>query len=65
VHRYDFPNACIEIPREEVARTSARLLASVPIVDLSIQDPPIEEVIGRAFEDGGETPVETGEGNEA
>jgi ABC-2 type transport system ATP-binding protein len=63
VHRYEFPNACLEIPREDVARTSARLLAAVPIVDLSIQDPPIEEVIGRAFEDGGEAPADSGEGN--
>jgi ABC-2 type transport system ATP-binding protein len=45
------PNATLEVPREEVMAASARLLASLNVADLSIQDPPIEEVIRRAFED--------------
>jgi ABC-type uncharacterized transport system ATPase subunit len=32
-----------------VAAVSARLLASVPVADLSIEDPPIEEVIRKVF----------------
>jgi ABC-2 type transport system ATP-binding protein len=47
-----FPHAILEVPRERVAELSARLLAALPVVDLSIQDPPIEEVIGLAFRDG-------------
>lgn len=44
-----FPRAVLEVPREEIARTSAALLAALPVVDLAIKEPPIEEVIGRAF----------------
>ncbi|HEX5435816.1 MAG TPA: ATP-binding cassette domain-containing protein [Gemmatimonadaceae bacterium] len=51
VRRFDFPNATIEIPREDATAASARLLAAIPIADLSIEDPPIEEVIRRAFEE--------------
>jgi ABC-2 type transport system ATP-binding protein len=47
-----FPHATLEVPRERVAELSARLLAALPVVDLSIQDPPIEEVIRLAFRDG-------------
>jgi ABC-2 type transport system ATP-binding protein len=50
VRSFRFPNACIEVPREEATRVSAALLSSVQLVDLSIQDPPIEEIIRRAFE---------------
>ena len=46
-----FPHATLVVPRDDVARASARILADLPVVDLSIQDPPIEEVIRRAFED--------------
>jgi len=51
VRIFQFPNATLEIPRDEATDTSARLLASIPVVDLSIEDPPIEEVIRRAFEE--------------
>lgn len=37
------------VPRLEVSRISARLLAELPIADVTIEDPPIEEVIGRVF----------------
>jgi ABC-2 type transport system ATP-binding protein len=50
VRDFRFPNAILEIPRDEATTVSARLLASVPVVDLSIEDPPIEEVIRVAFE---------------
>ncbi|HET7566255.1 MAG TPA: ATP-binding cassette domain-containing protein [Gemmatimonadaceae bacterium] len=53
VRTFQFPNATLEIPRDEATDTSARLLASIPVVDLSIEDPPIEEVIRRAFEGEG------------
>ncbi len=43
------PNATLEVPRDDVARVSAALLAAIPVADLSIQDPPLEEVIRRAF----------------
>ncbi len=46
---YRPPNATLEVPRDDVARVSAALLAAIPVADLSIQDPPLEEVIRRAF----------------
>jgi len=42
----------LEVRREEAAATSARLLAALPVADLSIEDPPIEEVIRQAFAQG-------------
>ena len=49
VCRYQPPNAALVVPREHAADISARLLAALPVVDLSIQDPPIEEVIREVF----------------
>ncbi len=49
VTSFAFPNAVLEVPREEAAATSARLLAALPIADLAIQEPPVEEVIRQAF----------------
>jgi len=42
----------LEVPREDAAATSARLLAALPVADLSIEDPPIEDVIRAAFARG-------------
>jgi len=49
VQRFEFPYATLEIPRAQAAAVSAELLAAVPVLDLSIEDPPIEEVIQQAF----------------
>ena len=46
------PSATIEVPRESATAASARLLADLAVADLSIQDPPIEEVIRIAFGEG-------------
>jgi ABC-2 type transport system ATP-binding protein len=52
VKSFRFPNAVLEVPREAAAATSARLLAAIPVADLSIEDPPIEDVIRQAFAGG-------------
>src|SRR3989475_4786570 len=52
VKEFRFPNAVLEVPREQAAATSARLLAALPPADLSIEDPPLEEVIRVAFARG-------------
>ena len=52
VKSFRFPNAVLEVPREQAAATSARLLAALPVADLSIEDPPIEDVIRQAFTRG-------------
>ena len=40
------------VRREDLTQTVAQILAQLPILDLSIADPPIEETIGRLFEKG-------------
>src|SRR6266550_1117917 len=52
VKSFHFPNAVLEVRREDAPATSARLLAALPVADLSIEDPPIEEVIRLAFARG-------------
>ena len=39
----------LRVPKSETARITERLLADLPVVDLLVEDPPIEEVIDRAF----------------
>ena len=39
----------LQVPAGEVAAITARLLSELPIQDLTIEDPPIETVIERAF----------------
>ncbi|MGK7925122.1 MAG: ATP-binding cassette domain-containing protein [Spirulina sp.] len=40
------------VRREDLTQTVEKILAQLPILDLSIADPPIEEVIGRLFATG-------------
>ncbi|MBI4408951.1 MAG: ATP-binding cassette domain-containing protein [Gemmatimonadetes bacterium] len=49
VREFSHPRAVLEVPRKQAARISARLLTSLAVLDVSIHDPPIEEVIRRAF----------------
>ena len=39
----------LRIPKAQTAATTARLLAEVQVIDLLVEDPPIEEVIERVF----------------
>jgi ABC-2 type transport system ATP-binding protein len=39
----------VQIKADEVASVTARILADLPVIDLTIEDPPIEDVIERAF----------------
>lgn len=40
----------LEVGRGDVSAVSAKLLGSFPVLDLNIEDPPMEAVISRAFE---------------
>jgi ABC-2 type transport system ATP-binding protein len=40
----------LRVPKDETARVTSRLLADLPIIDLTVEDPPIDEVIERVFE---------------
>jgi ABC-2 type transport system ATP-binding protein len=39
----------LQVPKAETSQVTARLLADMPISDLTIEDPPIEDVIERVF----------------
>jgi ABC-2 type transport system ATP-binding protein len=42
----------LRVPKEQTAHVTERLLADLPVIDLLVEDPPIEEVIERVFEQG-------------
>ena len=44
----------LQVPKGDAAAITARLLAELPVVDLSVTDPPIDEVIDRVFNTGEE-----------
>ena len=44
--------ATLRVPKTQAAAVTARLLAELPIVDLSVTDPPIDEVIDTVFSSG-------------
>jgi ABC-2 type transport system ATP-binding protein len=41
----------LQVPKAETPAVTARLLAELPVLDLSVEDPPIEEVIDRVFQE--------------
>ena len=42
----------LRVPRDEVAGTTARLLQALEVVDLAVEEPPLEKVIDRAYREG-------------
>lgn len=40
------------VKREALTRTVAKILAELEVIDLSVTDPPVEEIIGRVFTTG-------------
>ncbi len=49
------------VPRDAISEVAARMLAELPIVDVTIEDPPIEDVITRVFEEAAKARAERGE----
>jgi ABC-2 type transport system ATP-binding protein len=41
----------VQVPAGQVAEITARMLAELPVLDLLVEDPPIEDVIERAFQE--------------
>ena len=39
----------LRVPKAETAQVTGRLLAEQPVLDLTVEDPPIEEVIEQVF----------------
>lgn len=44
-------SAVIEVPRDSISTVASQMLAALPVSDVAIADPPIEEVIDRLFSD--------------
>ena len=40
----------LRVPKDETASVTARILSDFPIIDLTVEEPPIEEVIEQVFE---------------
>jgi len=45
------------IDRDRLTASLSRLLSELPVVDLEVRDPPIEELIGRLFQQGSVEPL--------
>lgn len=52
------------IPRDETPAIAARMLAELPVADVTIEEPPIEDVITRVFEQAARARAERGETDE-
>ena len=52
VKRLAFPQVILSVPRSTVAIAAAELLQNFPIEDLTIEEPPIEEIIRKVFRGG-------------
>ena len=52
IHR-DGDVVTLRVPKAETARVTARLLAEQEVLDLNVEDPPIEDVIELVFAPGG------------
>jgi len=44
----------LRVPKSETARVTAQLLAELPVEDLTVEDPPLEDVIERVFAQPGD-----------
>jgi ABC-2 type transport system ATP-binding protein len=43
----------VQVPRESLPEAVARLLEHLDVIDLSVADPPVEDIIARLFKDAG------------
>lgn len=49
IHAHNGLNAELTVPRNMTSQVAARMFSELPIADVTIEDPPIEEVIGMVF----------------
>ncbi len=52
LERLDGADVRLLIPRQRLTEAVARLLNELPVLDLEVSDPPLEELIGRLFREG-------------
>ncbi|CAA9542965.1 MAG: Efflux ABC transporter, ATP-binding protein [uncultured Thermomicrobiales bacterium] len=53
VVRRDGGQVAFRVPKAAAAAVVGRLLAELPVVDLTVEDPPVEDIIERVFREGG------------
>lgn len=46
---FEYPEVSVKLPRADVSSASAKILAELPVQDFTVEDPPMEDVIGLAF----------------
>jgi ABC-2 type transport system ATP-binding protein len=56
--KLDGLNAELSIPRSQVSAQAGRLLNELEVADLTVEDPPIEEIIGRLFGQKADVPAD-------
>lgn len=53
----DGSRVTLRVPKAETAQVTGRLLANLPVVDLTVEEPPIEDVIEQVFSQEAESPA--------
>jgi ABC-2 type transport system ATP-binding protein len=51
IHTWDPPVVKITVPRQQAAKKAAQLLTQFPVIDINIEEPPIEAIIRQLFKD--------------
>jgi ABC-2 type transport system ATP-binding protein len=51
VREYNYPSATIFVPRDQAAKQAAYMLQNIPVADVNIEEPPIEAIIRRLFQE--------------
>jgi ABC-2 type transport system ATP-binding protein len=60
VESHEGRSASLIVRREALTETTARILSALPVADLTISDPPIENIIGELFTQGSLASAEAG-----
>ena len=52
------------VPRSKTSEIASRILSELPVADVTIEDPPIEDVIARVFEEAALARKDRGESDD-
>lgn len=50
IKEFDLPSATLLVPRAEATKVASKLLTSLPVEDINIEEPPIEAIIREVFQ---------------
>jgi ABC-2 type transport system ATP-binding protein len=60
LHRWEGRTLVLRVPRQEAAQRAAAVLSRLPVTDVAIEEPPVEEVVRMLFRRGEEVPLPFG-----